>query len=159
MTWTSSSGSTSSCSWCSEFCACCERIENCRFCSDARRLVLCSIAHLRAYEMGFGGEDDDDEGSNAKIGSKEWLKARRQHIIKKTKEEGFQDRAIRFVGSSIVVIVMLTMLYGAIGLLSGDGVDQLPCETIRKLARAYLNTVCLRLSCKPVAGLLLRLSS
>lgn len=99
-------------------------------------MVLRSIAHLRAYEMGFGGEDDEEEGSNAKIGSKEWFKARKRHIIKKTKEEGFQDRAIRLVGSLIVVILMMTMLYGAVGLLSGDGVDQLPCETIRKFACA-----------------------
>ena len=81
-------------------------------------------------------EDEDEEENRAKIGSKEWLKARKRAIIRKSNEEGFQDRAIRIVGSAIVVIVMLVMLYGAIGLLSGDGVQQLPCETTRKFAHA-----------------------
>lgn len=85
--------------------------------------------------MGYASDDEDEEGSRAKIGSKEWLKARKQAIIKKSTEEGFQDRAIRIVGSAIVFLVMIVMLYGAIGLLSGDGVKQLPCETIRKFAR------------------------
>jgi trimethylamine:corrinoid methyltransferase-like protein len=91
-----------------------------------------SVAHLRAFEEGdAGGDEDEDEVT--KIGSKEWLAARKRHIIKKTSEEGFQDRAIRCIASAIAFVFMLLMLYGAIGLLSGDGVEQYPCETIRAL--------------------------
>jgi|EP01043_Picozoa_sp_COSAG02_P057562 hypothetical protein len=102
--------------------------------------------------MGYSGEGEDEEESRAKIGSKEWLKARKRAIIKKSGEEGFQDRAIRIVGSSIAVITMLVMLYGAIGLLSGEGVQELPCETIRKFAHVcFLTEICMSivsLSCR-----------
>ena len=102
--------------------------------------------------MGTSGEGEDEEESRAKIGSKEWLKARKRAIIKKSSEEGFQDKAIRIVGSAIAVITMLVMLYGAIGLLSGDGVQQLPCETIREFAHArFLPEICMfivSLSCR-----------
>ena len=93
---------------------------------------LCSIAHLTAYEEGYA-EEGADVGSNAKIGRKEWLQARKRAIIKKSSEEGFQDRAIRALGGLVSLGVMFVMLYGAIGLLSGDGVEQLPCETTRAL--------------------------
>ena len=92
-----------------------------------------SVAHLRAFEEGSAGGDEDEDEATAKIGSKEWLAARKRHIIKKTSEEGFQDRAIRCIASAIAFVFMLLMVYGAIGLLSGDGVEQYPCETIRAL--------------------------
>ena len=99
--------------------------------------------------MGFGDADEDDGSRGAQIGSKEWLKARKRAIIKKSTEEGFQDRAIRFLGSVIVVVVMLVMLYGSIGLLSGEGVEQLPCETTRKLMRFCFFLEIARLSAVP----------
>ena len=92
--------------------------------------VACSVAHLRAFEEGDAGGVGNDEGDVAKFGSKEWLKAQKLHLIKKANEEGFQDQAIRVTSSVIVVFFMVVMLYGAIGLLSGGGVDQLPCETM-----------------------------
>lgn len=120
-----------------------ERNATADFHYDLWQLSFCSVAHLHAFEEGYAEEREDEDGSGAKIGSKEWLKAWKQAIIKKSSEEGFQDKAIRVTVSLISVAIMLIMLYGAIGLLSGQGVKQLPCETTRELARAR---------CPPDAG-------
>lgn len=101
-------------------------------------LSLCSVAHLAAFEQGDVGDDEDERENASKVGSKDWLKAKKRHVIKKSQEEGFQDKLIRGIASLIAVIIMLVLLYGAIGLLSGDGVEQYPCETIRELSRVHV---------------------